>query len=287
MAERSAQRGWIMALSYSTESAWGDVEEFFDNVRAPRGEDTWEIRSEVWGKTLRKDWNLARRDGIAFYHTKRARFHPRDPGRGKARISLIGNITEVSQEGQHVSYLSSTIRASDFESLRGNPVLRDDSSEHLFRAAGMIPGTVATYYLIPPDAWAEIMWRVRGTSNSSLSGDILSEDEEAFGDEGALLLRTHLTRERDPQLIKRKKQQILEAEGRLACEICQFDFERRYGRAGSGVCEVHHRTPLSQRTDAGIRTRLEDLAIVCANCHRMLHKPETQCSMEIVRDLLR
>ena len=39
---------------------------------------------------------------------------------------------------------------------------------------------------------------------------------------------------------------------------------------GKGFAECHHVVPLA---DLGRqkRTRLEDLAIVCANCHRMIH----------------
>jgi hypothetical protein len=276
------QRGWIMALSYSPDSAWGDVEEFYENVASPRRQDSWKIESDVWGKTLRKDWKLAAGDGIAFYHTKRARFPRGDRGKRQARISLIGDILKVSQEGQQVSHLATRIRASDFAVLRTNPILRENSTEHLFQSAGMIQGTVATYYLIPSDSWAEIEERVRGAPIVLLRPvEVSTVEEEFVGEEGALRLRTHFARERDPRLVRLKKQEVFETKGRLACEVCDFDFVRRYGSDGSGVCEVHHRTSLSERPEESVLTRLEDLAIVCANCHRMLHKPETQCSIAI------
>lgn len=282
----SMQRAWIMALSDSPDSAWGDIEEFYDNVRPPRRKDVWIVESDVWGKTLRKDWKLGAGDGIAFYHTKRARFPSGDPGKRLARISLIGEIQRVSQEGQQVSHLATAIRQSDFDSLRTNPILRGGSTEHLFRSAGMILGTVATFYLIPPESWREILECVRGTHPSTpLPNETSETDEEIIGGEGKLLLRTHLVRERDPRLVELKKEQVREAKGRLACEICKFDFELTYGPIGTGVCEVHHRTPLSELGE-GTQTRLEDLAIVCANCHRMLHKPETHCSLEVLRGFL-
>lgn len=57
--------------------------------------------------------------------------------------------------------------------------------------------------------------------------------------------------------------------GRVLCECCKFDFFGRYGKHGEGYIEAHHRVFLS----TGERlTRPEDFALVCANCHRMLHR---------------
>jgi predicted HNH restriction endonuclease len=47
--------------------------------------------------------------------------------------------------------------------------------------------------------------------------------------------------------------------------------EAKYGSLGSGFSEVHHLRPLSQRK-SNEPTRLEELSIVCSNCHRMLHR---------------
>lgn len=88
--------------------------------------------------------------------------------------------------------------------------------------------------------------------------------------EGRILARTHLTRERDPRLAEKKKRQVLTTTGRLACEVCGFDYAQTYAAHGTGFAECHHRTPLSH-LKPGTKTRLSDLAIVCANCHRMLH----------------
>ena len=64
-----------------------------------------------------------------------------------------------------------------------------------------------------------------------------------------------------------------EHDGRLFCEApgCGFNFEMVYGELGSGFAEVHHLTPLSERGQP-VSTTLADLAVVCANCHRMIHR---------------
>lgn len=89
--------------------------------------------------------------------------------------------------------------------------------------------------------------------------------------EGRVLSRLHTTKERNARLITKKKRQALDAKGALTCEVCGFDFEQHYGELGRGFAECHHLTPLSD-LDTQTKTKLSDLAIVCANCHRMLHR---------------
>ena len=53
----------------------------------------------------------------------------------------------------------------------------------------------------------------------------------------------------------------------LKCEICDFSFIDKFG---VDFIECHHKTPISQ---SGVtETTLSDLGLVCANCHRMLHR---------------
>jgi predicted HNH restriction endonuclease len=113
---------------------------------------------------------------------------------------------------------------------------------------------------------------VSGVTAESDIGTVPSDDEEdEEGEEGKTLLKLHRLRERKPRLVRRKKQSVLSASGRLACEVCSFDFVAIYGPLGDGFAECHHRSPLAALPDV-TTTRLSDLAIVCANCHRMLHR---------------
>ena len=54
-------------------------------------------------------------------------------------------------------------------------------------------------------------------------------------------------------------------------EVCNFDFGATYGEMGAGYMEAHHIRPVSTLT-VGQRTKASDLALVCANCHRVLHR---------------
>ncbi|PPF39168.1 HNH endonuclease [Rathayibacter sp. AY1A3] len=88
--------------------------------------------------------------------------------------------------------------------------------------------------------------------------------------EGRVLLVRHQRRERSPAL-RRKKLKDCERRGqRIACEVCDFDFLVTYGDRGRGYIEVHHVLPL--HVSGEVATELEDLALLCSNCHRMVHK---------------
>ncbi|WP_145502835.1 HNH endonuclease [Streptomyces sp. CFMR 7] len=96
------------------------------------------------------------------------------------------------------------------------------------------------------------------------------DDEGNSAVEGRLLARWALYRERNRALRARKIAQAEKLGQPLQCEVCDFDFGSVYGDLGRGYIEVHHRLPLHV---TGLReTRLDDLAFLCANCHRMCHK---------------
>lgn len=93
----------------------------------------------------------------------------------------------------------------------------------------------------------------------------------APGREGNQRIVQHLLRERSRQVVAKKKSAVLRLTGRLDCEVCSFNFTDAFGQRGEDFCEVHHLMPLSV-SNGEVRTRLEQLAIVCSNCHRMLHR---------------
>lgn len=96
------------------------------------------------------------------------------------------------------------------------------------------------------------------------------EEEEEFP-EGRVLFRAHIARERNPKLVKHAKEHALRRYGKLACEACGFDFGTKYGGLGKDYIECHHVIPISQLAPSN-KTRLQDIALVCSNCHRMIHR---------------
>jgi hypothetical protein len=99
------------------------------------------------------------------------------------------------------------------------------------------------------------------------------DDQAAY--EGELKRRYVIHRRREAALRQAKLLEFRESHGgRLFCEVpgCYFDFGRRYGDVATEYAQVHHLTPLASRN--GKRrspTRLKDLAVVCANCHAVIH----------------
>jgi predicted HNH restriction endonuclease len=113
-------------------------------------------------------------------------------------------------------------------------------------------------------------------------GAIASEDDESAFPEGRERYRLHRILERDSSLSKVAKKNRLEADGKLQCDVCGFDFARAYGVLGQGFIEAHHIVPVS-RLDGKTKTRVSDLALVCSNCHRMLHRGRSLSVKELRR----
>ncbi|MEH2921131.1 HNH endonuclease [Samsonia erythrinae] len=104
-------------------------------------------------------------------------------------------------------------------------------------------------------------------------------DQEIMGIEGNPRFISHIRRERDSKIVKAKKRIVLEEKGHLRCEVCNFDFFEFYGEDGYGFCEVHHLIPL-HKSDGATITKLSDLAIVCSNCHRIIHRTTPMVSLD-------
>jgi predicted RNA-binding Zn-ribbon protein involved in translation (DUF1610 family) len=100
-------------------------------------------------------------------------------------------------------------------------------------------------------------------------------DAELEGFEGQSRQKFIVHRQRERKLRTEKLEEAARKNGgRLVCEVpnCGFDFFDRYGELGQGYAQVHHLIPLSHAPSSGRTVRLEDLAVVCANCHAMIHR---------------
>lgn len=111
------------------------------------------------------------------------------------------------------------------------------------------------------------------------------EDAEHYP-EGEQAYYLHLRRERNRQLVEDVRARWM-AEGELRCEVCEFDFAATYGKHGAGYIECHHLKPLAGLPETGGATRPDDMARVCANCHRMLHRGSELLTPAKLRSMLR
>lgn len=114
-------------------------------------------------------------------------------------------------------------------------------------------------------------------------------EREYGAKEGSVIYKLHKYRERNSAIVKKKKDKELREFGKLECEVCGFIFNSKYGDLGSGYIECHHKKMLSQM-DVEAVTELDDLALVCSNCHRMLHRNLNSMDINdlklIVRELM-
>lgn len=115
--------------------------------------------------------------------------------------------------------------------------------------------------------------------------DVDETEGEEEPSEGRLLLARHYRRERNAAKVAGKKAKVLREVGRLECEACGFDFAATYGERGEGFIECHHRVPLAE--SGPTQTRLSDLALVCSNCHRMIHRSSQWLTVDDLRTQIR
>ena len=91
--------------------------------------------------------------------------------------------------------------------------------------------------------------------------------EEEFS-EGRLLTALHERRERNRALRDLLLKKRL-SDG-LRCEMCGFHRPELPQDLQGALFEVHHNLPLSSGGER--RTRVEDLSLLCACCHRLIHR---------------
>ena len=105
-------------------------------------------------------------------------------------------------------------------------------------------------------------------ANAEVVNEPYFDDETEFS-EGRILTEIHKRRERHPGLRKAliaKRQK----DGRLRCEICDWTCPIVNKAFHDSAYEAHHLRPLS----AGLatRTKVTDPALLCATCHRLVHR---------------
>jgi len=105
----------------------------------------------------------------------------------------------------------------------------------------------------------------------TIISDAMNPDEEpsstASRKEGAAKTVISTQYERDPQ----NRLDAIRIHGHQ-CVACELDFGQVYGEWGDGYIEVHHLTPLADVDEDHEVNPETDLAPVCANCHRMIHR---------------
>jgi len=105
-----------------------------------------------------------------------------------------------------------------------------------------------------------------------------SPEEQAAYEEGQQHTIEMVVSARNPKVSADAK-----ARSNFTCEACEFNFKDFYGIIGSKFAEAHHKIPIN----AGTRTTtIDDIDVLCANCHRMVHKESPPISIERLRKMI-
>lgn len=96
------------------------------------------------------------------------------------------------------------------------------------------------------------------------------DDNEYYEGKEAFKFHKHI--ERNKKLVTDAKKLFSQRNaGELFCQVCKFNFFKVYGERGDGFIEAHHIKPISEMKD-NVATKIEDLIMLCSNCHRMIHR---------------
>ncbi len=115
--------------------------------------------------------------------------------------------------------------------------------------------------------------------NSFISNDVVTEITESFH-EGKSKEIVQTRYERNPQARK-----VCLSHHGYSCKICDFNFEKYFGKVGKGFIHVHHINPIA---DIGKEYKVDpinDLLPVCPNCHAMIHSKRPAFTIEEIKEI--
>jgi len=107
----------------------------------------------------------------------------------------------------------------------------------------------------------------RSLKVTDLENYSITDEEDFF--EGRLLTTLHKTKERHRK-IRGKLLASRRRRGALSCDMCQCKSISTKPAFEDASFEAHHTLPMSMAMER--RTQLKDMALLCANCHRLLHR---------------
>lgn len=188
---------------------------------------------------------------------------------------------EVVESCSGQNYLYSLARLTQYDSLRGEWDIRWN-----------LPGPAKYQYFKPRIPIATLRLGNAADAQSMISrarqelvisnSECTEDPDSASFVEGASSYERHVKHERSAALVSFVKQQA-RMRGSYHCFVCSFDFQRTYG---IDYLECHHTIPIRDMK-LGDSTKPDDCVLLCANCHRAVHKHKTWLSKtELKRVLL-
>jgi 5-methylcytosine-specific restriction protein A len=109
------------------------------------------------------------------------------------------------------------------------------------------------------------------------------EDGRSRDLESAKRYRQHRSIERNPK----HSREVKRVQG-TRCKACRWEMGELYGAKAAGVAHAHHLIPLSSLADGEIARfdPQDDFAVLCPNCHAVIHKLDDVSDLEGLRAMI-
>lgn len=108
----------------------------------------------------------------------------------------------------------------------------------------------------------------------------IEEDEIDLGIEDLTKIRKHKSIERCPKIIRQVKNVL-----GYICQVCLINLEEKYGAIGKEYIEAHHLKPVHLNKGTQQKRNVSDFAVLCPNCHRMIHRSDHISDLEGFKNL--
>lgn len=225
---------------------------------------------------------LFRRDGGGFYLSlnQGGTFVSRPPGTG--RVAALGE--RAARYRTHISH--------DARATLGLTTINLGGSQERTRwyEAGNVLGRFYPYDSLPHDAvlTADLRTALRLYA-TVVEGEDEREAEDSPDLPGEAKTGTESRRFRWHLRAEGRNHSIAAHAKRLArytCEICARNFEDELGAVGRRCIDAHHLAPFKDLDERPREIRPTSFAVVCANCHRLLHSKTPPLLPAEVRELI-
>ncbi len=161
------------------------------------------------------------------------------------------------------------------EKVFDRPITRRDCLNHpILRAMDVIRSPRPTNFRLTPEQAKALEEALEAAT------EIARQDAQLMALEGAAYRGEATFRYRNRSLIEKKKQQ---SDGR--CSVCTLRFAERYKGIDKDCLIAHHVHPIGKRKKA-TRTTLDDIDLLCPNCHAAVHTEDPPLSADQLRGML-
>jgi len=218
-------------------------------------------------------------------------------------LSLNQGVTEVEAKYKSATPAALRVRAEDFRLQLGQVpanfpevhiTLVNDTSYRLgklYEAGNVIARLFARDQIPPEEELEEEIRHMKGlygllsyNETIPIGSGAREADESADAPlEELRRFRQHKRIERNPRVAK----EVKKVQG-VRCQVCLMTFEDVYGSLGKDFIEAHHLKPVALLPSHPVlQDPLTDFAVLCSNCHSMIHRMSDPGDIEALRRVLR